>query len=52
MWMVVNFRRCSMLDATLLFISNIKQKSHKKESKMLIEHTNRSTEDKPKIHLT
>ena len=34
------------------FIPNIKQQSHKQESKMLIEHTNRSTEDKPKIHIT
>ena len=34
------------------FILNIKQQSHKQESKMLIEHTNRSIEDKPKIHLT
>ena len=34
------------------FIPNIKQQPHKQESKMLIEHTNRSIEDKPKIHLT
>ena len=36
----------------LTFIPNIKQQSHKQESKMLIEYANRSTEDKPKIHLT
>ena len=40
-----------MLDATLLFIPNISQQSHKQESKKLIEHTSRSTEDKPKITL-
>ena len=39
------------VNATLLFIPNIKQQSHKQESKMLIEHTSRSTEDKPKITL-
>ena len=36
----------------LYFFPNIKQQSHKQASRMLIEHTNRSTEDKPKIHLT
>ena len=38
-----------MLDATLLFIPNVKQQSHKQESKTVIEHTSRLTEDKPKI---
>ena len=49
--MPVNFSRCSMLDATLLFIPNIKQQSRKQESKTLIEHTSRSIEGKRKIYV-
>ena len=40
-----------MLDATLLFIPNVKRQSHKQESEMLIEHTSRSTKDKPEKYV-
>ena len=36
----------------LYFKPDTKYQSHKHESKMLIEHTNRSTEDKPIIYLS